>query len=113
MKAIIPLCTAAICSNMASVTCGLLLGLSPGVVVNAVLLPFNIYYLVEIRRLFKELSLAARSDLSVDWLKPFMRKHKVKSGEVLFSKGEKADNLHFLVDGGIRLREIVKIMEPG
>ena len=34
MKTMIPLRTAAICSNMASITYGLLLGLYPGVVLN-------------------------------------------------------------------------------
>ena len=76
-------------------------------------MPFNIYRLVEMRRLIKQVSHAAQGDLSVDWLKPFMKKHKVKNGEVLFSKGDKADHLYFLVDGDIRLREIDKHMEPG
>ena len=107
---------------MASITYSLLLGLYPGVVLNALLLPFNIYRLVEMRRLIKQVTprgLAAQGDLSVwwrcalDWLKPFMKKHKVKNGEVLFSKGDKADHLYFLVDGDIRLREIDKHMEPG
>ena len=38
MKTMIPLRTAAICSNMASITYSLLLGLYPGVVLNALLL---------------------------------------------------------------------------
>ena len=113
MKMMIPLRTAAICSNMASITYGLSLGLYPGIVLNAVLLPFNIYRLVEMRRLIIQVSQAAQGDLSVDWLKPLMRKHKLKSGEVLFSKGDKADHLYFLVDGDICLREIDKHLEPG
>jgi len=113
MKTMIPLRTAAICSNMASITYGLLLGLYPGVVLNSILLPFNIYRLIEMRRLIKQVSQAAQGDLSVDWLKPFMKKHTVKSGEVLFSRGDKADQLYFLVEGDIRLREIDKSLEPG
>ena len=113
MRTMIPLRVAAICSNMASIAYGLLLGLYPTLVLNGMLLPFNIYRLVEMRRLIKQVSHAAQGDLSVDWLKPFMRKHKVKRGEVLFSKGDNADHLYFLVDGDIRLREIGKTLEPG
>lgn len=113
MRTMIPLRVAAICSNMASITYGLLLGLYPSLVLNGILLPFNIYRLIEMRRLIKQVSQAAQGDLSVDWLKPFMRKHKIKNGEVLFSKGDKADHLYFLVDGEIRLREINKNLEPG
>ena len=111
MKTMIPLRTAAICSNVASITYGLLLGLYPGVVLNSILLPFNIYRLIEMRRLIKQVSQAAQGDLSVDWLKPFMKKHNVKSGEVLFSRGDKADHLYFLIEGDIRLREIDKSLE--
>jgi len=46
-KTMVPLRTAAICSNTASITYGLSLGLYPGIVLNAVLLPFNIYRLTE------------------------------------------------------------------
>ena len=42
-----------------------------------------------------------------------MSKRTVKSGEVLFAKGDTADHLYFLVDGDVRLREIDKHMEPG
>ena len=77
-----------------------------------VLFPFNFYRLVEIRRLIKQVSLCAWGDLFVDWLKSFMRKLKMQSSGVLFSRGEKVDHLYFLVAGGIRLREVNKHMKP-
>jgi CRP-like cAMP-binding protein len=45
------------------------------------------------------------SDLSMDWLKPFMTERKCKAGEVLFYKDEKADDMLYIVSGRFRLVE--------
>jgi CRP-like cAMP-binding protein len=48
---------------------------------------------------------ASNSDLSMDWLKPFMTRQTVLMGEVLFEKDEVATCMFFTVAGRYRLRE--------
>jgi len=64
-----------------------------------VTLPVNWLRFYEMLRLVKRSEIAATGDLSMDWLKPFMEIRSVKAGEVLFRRGDKADQM-FLVDSG-------------
>ena len=48
---------------------------------------------------------SVNSDLSMEWLKPFMTERKCASGEVLFYKDEKADSMYYIVSGRFRLVE--------
>src|SRR5437764_8357898 len=48
---------------------------------------------------------SVNSDLSMDWLKPFMTEHKWKAGEILFYKDEKAEDMLYIVSGRFRLVE--------
>ena len=56
---------------------------------------------------------AAAGDLSGVWLKPYMRRKRLKAGDVLFRKGDAADHLYFLVEGRIEFVEIAQVMDPG
>jgi CRP-like cAMP-binding protein len=56
--------------------------------------------------LIKRVKHASRSDLSMDWLKPFMTRHKTRTGELLFAKGDVADCMFFTISGRYRLKEI-------
>jgi CRP-like cAMP-binding protein len=79
-----------------------------------VLLPVNIYRAAEMVRLTRRVrAAAATGDLSGVWLKPYMRKKRLKAGEVLFKKGDPADHLYFLAEGRIEWVEIGQMMEPG
>lgn len=42
----------------------------------------------------------------MDWLKPFMTRHKTRTGELLFAKGDVADCMFFTISGRYRLKEI-------
>jgi CRP-like cAMP-binding protein len=65
-------------------------------------------------RLTRRVRAAAEAgDLSGVWLKPYMRRKRLKAGEVLFRKGDAADHLYFLAEGGIEFVEIGQTMEPG
>ena len=48
---------------------------------------------------------SVNSDLSMEWLKPFMTERKCATGEVLFYKDEKADSMFYIVSGRFRLVE--------
>lgn len=69
------------------------------------LLPLNVYRLREMLVLVREVKKSVNSDLSMAWLKPFMTERKCKTGEVLFYKHEKAEEMFYIVSGRYRLVE--------
>jgi len=113
MKTMIPLRIVGICSNCAFIAYGYLGGLYPVLVLHIILLPLNAVRLRELLRLTKQVSEAAKGDLKMDWLKPFTSTRRLKSGDVLFRKGEPADALFFIVSGRFRLPELGIDMLPG
>lgn len=113
MKTMIPLRIVGICSNCVFIAYGYLGGLYPVLVLHIILLPLNGLRLRELLRLTKQVSEAAKGDLKMDWLKPFTSTRRLKSGDVLFRKGEPADALFFIVSGRFRLPELGIDILPG
>ncbi|HEY8381054.1 MAG TPA: Crp/Fnr family transcriptional regulator [Microvirga sp.] len=113
MKTIIPLRCVGIAGNLVSLVCSAAMGNVAGVVANAILLPVNSVRLVQMIRLIRKVKLAAQSDLSMEWLKPFMTRAKVTTGDVLFAKGETASCMYYTVTGRYRLRESAIEIAPG
>jgi CRP/FNR family transcriptional regulator, cyclic AMP receptor protein len=57
-------------------------------------------------RLIKKVKLASNSDLSMDWLKPFMARRAVATGQILFAKGDDANCMYYTLSGRYRLKEL-------
>jgi CRP-like cAMP-binding protein len=55
--------------------------------------------------LVREVKKSVNSDLSMEWLKPFMAERTCAAGEVLFYKDEKAEELLYIVSGRFKLVE--------
>lgn len=106
MKTIIPLRCVGIVANFVSFAYATALGLYPGMIVNLILLPLNTMRLIQMLRLIRTVKRAANSDLSMEWLKPFMVKRTVKAGEILFHKGDQADCMFYTLTGQYRLRQL-------
>ncbi|WP_457094480.1 Crp/Fnr family transcriptional regulator [Microvirga sp. P5_D2] len=106
MKTIIPLRCIGIVTNVVSLTYASIMGLYPSMTVNLILLPLNAYRLYQMLRLIKKVKQASKSDLSMDWLKPFMTRHAVKVGEILFARGDIANCMFYTLSGRYRLREL-------
>ncbi len=70
-----------------------------------VLFPLNVYRLHQMLQLVRDVKKSVNSDLSMDWLKPFMTERRLKAGEVLFYKDEKAEDMAYIVSGRFRLVE--------
>jgi CRP-like cAMP-binding protein len=70
-----------------------------------VLLVMNSYRLHQMLQLVRDVKRSVNSDLSMDWLKPFMTERACTSGEILFYKDEKAEDLFYIVSGRYRLVE--------
>jgi hypothetical protein len=106
MKTIIPLRCIGIGANICSMIVSISLGNIPGVVANLILLPINSVRLYQMLGLIKRVKNASKSDLSMEWLKPFMTRSKTKAGEVLFAKGDVATCMFYTLSGRYRLKEI-------
>lgn len=105
MQGIIKLRALAILSNVLNLIYGFAL-LSPVTIVqHVVLFPLNIARLREMLRLVDNIKAAASGNLSMDWLKPFMKDRPASTGEVVFRKGDDADSLFVIAHGKFRLME--------
>ena len=75
------------------------------IVVQALVLVLNSYRLHQMLQLVRDVKKSVNSDLSMEWLKPFMTERQCAGGEVLFYKDEKAEDMLYIVSGRFRLVE--------
>jgi hypothetical protein len=113
MKTVIPLRMAAIASAFFFLCYGLLSKSVPTIFLYGALLPLNSYRLYEMIELIKKVRTAAEGDLSMDWLEPFMTKRKFRKGEVLFHKGDAAEEMFLTVKGMFLVKELNIEISPG
>lgn len=105
MRTMVPLRVFAILTNMVLIATAIPIHNYPAMLLHSVLLPFNVYRLHQMLQLVRDVKKSVNSDLSMEWLKPFMTERKCKAGEVLFYKDEKADSMYYIVSGRYRLVE--------
>lgn len=106
MRTMIPLRVLAASSNVMMIGYAAFVGAYPTLAVHSLLLPLNLYRLMQMRRLVRDISLAAANSISPDWLAPFSNVEERRAGEVLFRRGDKGDRLYYLCTGRIRFAEI-------
>jgi hypothetical protein len=92
---------------------GLLATAIPTFLMYLCLLPINGFRLIQIMKLVKKARIAAQGDLSIDWLKPFMDTRNYKKGDVLFHKGQKAEEMFLITTGKFLVKEIGVELAPG
>src|SRR5665647_2422054 len=73
--------------------------------VQSVVLVLNSYRLHQMLQLVRDVKKSVNSDLSMEWLKPFMTERKCTAGEILFYKDEKAEDMLYIVSGRFKLVE--------
>lgn len=106
MRTMIPLRILAITSNAFFIFYGALGAVYPILVLHALLLPLNAYRLREMLRLTRSVRNAALGEMQTEWLRPFMARRPHKAGDILFRRGEVADELFIPLSGRFRLTEI-------
>ncbi len=112
MRTIIPLRCIGIATNAVSLAYASIMGLYPSITVNLILLPLNAVRLYQMLRLIRQVRQASKSDLSMEWLKPFMTRHKVKAGDILFARGDNANCMYYTLSGRYRLKELdIELMQ--
>ncbi len=75
-------------------------------VLQAVALPLNAWRLHQMIVLIRNVRGAIRGNTSMDWLKPFMISRHFKKGDILFAKGEAANEMFCTVTGRYLLLEL-------
>ncbi len=85
----------------------------PTFLVNLILLPINAKRLIEIIRLTKQVEQATVESPVTEWLLPHMHLRKHKAGEVLFRKGDVADEIVYVASGTLKLQGIDHCIGPG
>jgi multidrug resistance efflux pump len=113
MKTMIPLRLVGITSNVTFLTYAWFAGVVPLFVLHSALLPLNIWRLMQIRALVREVRKVAVGDLPLESLLPFMSPRRAEAGEVLFRRGDAAGEMFHLLSGTVRLEELGKTLGPG
>ena len=113
MKTMIPLRIVGIASNVTFLTYAWLASVVPLFVLHSALLPLNIWRLMQIRAMVREVREAALGELPLEALLPFMSPRRAEAGEVLFRRGDAAGEMFHLLSGAVRLEELGKMLGPG
>jgi Cyclic nucleotide-binding domain len=82
-------------------------------VLQAVALPLNAWRLYQMIQLIRHVRDAIRGNTSMDWLKPFMSGRHFHKGDILFAKGETADEMFCPATGRYLLLELGLEVKPG
>jgi ABC-type multidrug transport system fused ATPase/permease subunit len=77
------------------------------------MVPINAWRLRQMLTLIKKARTATQGDTSMEWLKPFMTERKYRKGNVLFRKGDVAQEMLLTVTGKFLVKEIGVELPPG
>jgi CRP-like cAMP-binding protein len=105
MRTMIPLRVFAILTNIVLISTAIPTHNYLVIVVQSLVLVLNSYRLHQMLQLIRDVKKSVNSDLSMEWLKPFMTERKCAVGEMLFYKDEKAEEMLYIVSGRFRLVE--------
>lgn len=113
MRTMVPLRVFGIISAFFFMAYGALGGAVATFLMYFLLLPINIIRLFQIQKLVKKARVAVEGELSADWLKPFMERRLYRTGDVLFRKGQPADEMFLITTGKFLVSEIGVELPPG
>jgi hypothetical protein len=113
MRTMVPLRIFVLISMFFFLAYGAFAGAVSTIFMYLLLLPLNSVRLVQMLSLVKKAREAAKGDLSMDWLKPFMNRRDYKKGDVLFKKGQPAKEMFLTVTGKFLVTEIGVELPPG
>ena len=104
MRTMIPLRILAIISNGVFIVYGATAGIYPVHSTRSCCL--NTYRLRQMLRLVASIKNAAFGEMQTEWLKPFMARRRHRRGDVLFRRGDIADEMFIPLSGRFRLAEL-------
>src|SRR5579864_1681729 len=113
MKTIMPLRVAGIVGNFFFLAYGYFYPSYPTLFIYMFILPINTFRLYQMWKLIQRVKMATQGDHSMEWLKPFMTNRKYKKGDVLFRKGDVADEMYYVLSGSYLIVELGLTMQSG
>ena len=113
MRTMMPLRIVALGSNIALIAYGALEQLDLVLIIQLVLLPLNVWRLVEIMRLARSLRGAISEATVFDALLPFASRITARGGEVIIRKGDPSDALYLVLEGSLWVQEAATEVGPG
>jgi CRP-like cAMP-binding protein len=113
MRTIVPLRIIGIISIAFFIAYGLVAGAVSTFLLYLLSLPINVIRLRQMLSLVKKARMSAQGDLSMDWLRPYMAPRKYRKGDVLFRKGDVANEMFLTVTGKFLVSEIGVEVPPG
>jgi CRP-like cAMP-binding protein len=113
MKTVIPLRVTSLVSASCLLGSSILARSLPAILLYALLLPVHAFRLYQMLELIKKVRAAAGTDLSMNWLRPYMKKRKYRKGDMLFRKGDPANEMFLVGKGKYRVLELGHELQPG
>lgn len=113
MRTMVPLRIFAIAVNVLFIVYSGAEQIYPTLILNAILLPLNLYRLHEMLLLTRKVKAASESGFDFDWLRPFTSRRWCANGETIFRKGDAADTMFVIVSGKFVLAESGIALSPG
>jgi hypothetical protein len=113
MRTMMPLRIAALATNIVVIAYAALTQLHVVLVIQIMLLPLNVWRLIEIQRLVKKLRGRVDEHAVFDALLPFAKRLTVPEGELVIRRGDPSDSLYLVLDGTLHVREAAIDLGPG
>jgi CRP/FNR family transcriptional regulator, cyclic AMP receptor protein len=113
MKTMLPLRVVALLGNLVFVAYGVVEHLYFVLALNLVILPVNVWRLLEIRRLIRSVHAAANENHVFDALMPFAKRVTPRAGEVIMRKGDTSDALYLVLEGSLWVEEAAAELGAG
>ncbi len=106
LKTIVRLRLVAIASNVVYIAYSLMGHLVPILVLHILLLPLNLWRLVEVKQLIRKVRSSAQNGTTApELIVHYMRHVKREKGEQVFAKGDRADCVYYVFEGVVRLTD--------
>ncbi|HEY2395257.1 MAG TPA: Crp/Fnr family transcriptional regulator [Rudaea sp.] len=108
MKTMVPLRVAGILSNLFFIAYGFFTHANPILILHAILLPLNGLRLVQILSLVRRVEDASRAagEADLEWMQMISKDRVIKTGEILFKRGDVANSMYFVLTGRFRINEL-------
>ena len=113
MRTMMPLRIAALASNVSLIVYCAASQLYLVLFLQLILLPLNLWRLIEILQLARQLRRAVSEDNVFKALLPFAGVRWAKTGEVIMRKGDQSDALYLVLEGELWVEEAAATVRPG
>lgn len=113
MKTMLPFRLVAISANVSFIAYGYVADLQAVLTLHLILLPFNLFRLIQLMKTASDVSKAAAADAPPDSILSYLTPIEVQDDQVIFNKGDRADYIYYIQSGEVFLEEIGRTLPAG